>query len=89
MDKVKLVEQTQIISKKELLVPFSILFLILKEKFPNELKNIIYNDIEIILKEDCNSEEFLSCVWEESKQVESTSEPKSKMTTGLPKEEIS
>lgn len=75
MDKVKLVEQTKTFSKMELKVPFSVLFSILKEKFPNELKEVSNNtDIELSLNNDLNSEEFLTCSWEEVKQVENTTE---------------
>lgn len=75
MDKVELIEQTKTFSKKELKVPFSVFFSILKEKFPNELKEVSNNtDIELSLNNDLNSEEFLICSWEEVKQVENTTE---------------
>ncbi len=71
MDKVELVENTKIISKKELKIPFSVLFSILKEKYSNELKAVTgHISVEFTLCNDLNSEEFLSCLWEKEFKTE-------------------
>lgn len=75
MDKVELVENTRVISKKELKVPFSVLFLLLKEKYSNELKAVSgHISVEFTLCNDLNSEEFLSCLWEEEFQTKNLTE---------------
>ena len=72
MDKVEFIEQTKVFSKRELKIPLSILFFILKNKFPEELKNASSTFVEYSFNNDLNSEEFLSCSWEEN-QVEDRS----------------
>ena len=74
MDKVELVEQTKTLSKMELKVPFSVLFSILKEKFPEQLKNVYFTCVEYSLNNDLNSEEFLSCVWEVDRTTDKSTE---------------
>ena len=82
MDKVELVEQTKTLSKMELKVPFSILLSVLKEKFPEQLKNVYFTCVEYSLNNDLNSEEFLSCTWEVDQTTDKSTELKvSKLTS--------
>jgi len=76
-------ENTKVTSRMELKIPFSVLFSILKEKFPNELKEVSTPvAVEFLLNNDLNSEEFLTCSWEENKTTENIVELKvSKLTS--------
>ena len=76
MDKVELVEQNKTVSKLELKIPVSTFLSILKEKFPEQLKDISLTRAEFSFENDLNSEEYLSINWTIEKSTDRSTEIK-------------